>query len=208
MELMIQARTSIRYDYSYIETAALMLGSEVLEVSSFGEYAVNGVQNANLHAATVAGFPIYHTQPSKHHHVFDIVVGQGENITLSSFKDMVSVKITGPTKKHLESAVGLLGSYAGTLVDRDGNYLSEPEDLGKAWQVRPSEPLLFSTVRDPQFPAACRLPSKTIDRRVLVEAGVTVDEASVACSHLAGSLKKSCVDDVLLANDVDLAMAF
>ena len=73
MELMIQARTSIRYDYSYIETAALMLGSEVLEVSSFGEYAVNGVRSANLHAATIGGFPIYHSRRSTKHSVFDVV---------------------------------------------------------------------------------------------------------------------------------------
>ena len=39
----IHIRTKERYGYSYIETAAVRIGEDTLEVSSYGFYMVNGV---------------------------------------------------------------------------------------------------------------------------------------------------------------------
>ena len=47
----IHIRTKIRYGYSYIELAALKIGNDILEVSSWGEYSVNGVGKADMEQA-------------------------------------------------------------------------------------------------------------------------------------------------------------
>ena len=105
----IHARTTIRYAYSFITSAALRIGSDTLEVTSFGQYSVGGIGNANLEGTKIAGFPVYHTQPNDKHHIFDVVIGPNENITLSSFKDLVSVKIAGGSQDHFGSSVGVMG---------------------------------------------------------------------------------------------------
>jgi hypothetical protein len=41
--LQVHIRTTIRYQYSYIESLAVRIGEDTLQVSSFGEYSFNGV---------------------------------------------------------------------------------------------------------------------------------------------------------------------
>ena len=48
LDLRVHVRTRIRFEYSFIESAAVQIGDDVLEVSSFGSYAVNGVESAYL----------------------------------------------------------------------------------------------------------------------------------------------------------------
>ena len=50
----LHIRTTIRYDYSYIESAAIQIGNDVLEVSSFGSYALNGVKGLDFEEYTTA----------------------------------------------------------------------------------------------------------------------------------------------------------
>ena len=88
-------RTTARYDYYFISSAALRIGEDILEVGSFGMYMLNGISNLALEGMAIAGFPVYHTQPNSILHVFDVVLGKNENITLSAFKDLVAVKVTG-----------------------------------------------------------------------------------------------------------------
>lgn len=52
MGLDVHIRTKIRYDYSYIESAAIQVGSDfLLEVSGFGQHFLNGVYAGDLHQA-------------------------------------------------------------------------------------------------------------------------------------------------------------
>lgn len=84
----IHVRTQGRYGYSYISSAAVMLDDNIVEVDSFGDYFLNGIDNAEL-PAKFGGFTVTHTQPSEKKHVFTIDLGDGENFVISTFKDMV-----------------------------------------------------------------------------------------------------------------------
>ena len=99
LNLTIDIRTKIRYDYSFIESAVVDISGEKTQVSSFGQYSLNGVENAEL-PSTIGGFPIVHTQPNKKTHFFKIDLGQGEDISLKVFKDWVGVKINNAKHHH------------------------------------------------------------------------------------------------------------
>lgn len=117
-DLDIHIRTKSKYEYSFIESVVLRIGNDTLEVSSFGEHALDGIGGADMSSANakLAEYPIYFTQPSAKLRVFDVVIGPHQNITLFAFKDLVSIKITEGSKKHFGDSVGLMGSAIRTLV--------------------------------------------------------------------------------------------
>ena len=39
-------RTKPRYEYSYIEAAAIKIGTDILEIGSWGDFMINGVSDA------------------------------------------------------------------------------------------------------------------------------------------------------------------
>lgn len=202
-------RTTIRHDYSYIETAAVNLGDDILEVSSWGDYALNGVEGASLEGASIGGYPVYHTQLTKKSHTFDVVVGKAENISIATFKDLVSVRFSGGYH-HYGSSSGIMGSFNGTLLARDGTtVMLASDEFGQEWQVsaKEDEPMLFRTVRAPQAPLEkCRLPLPgTKQTRRLGEADIPKEEAEEACAHYNGQRKAACVFDVMTIGDVDIA---
>jgi len=209
----IHVRTTVRYDYSYIESAAVRIGDDILEVTSFGEYVLNGVSEVDLNgdAANVAGFPIYHTQPTEKSHIFDIVIGVRENITLSTFKDLVTVKITEAHKSHFGRSEGLIGTFSGATVGRDGNVMSVEGDganaFGEEWQVREDEPMLFRSVRAPQYPAKCVLPTpaQKESRKLRRAEGISRAAAEKACAHLGDDRKEACISDVIAVGDIEIA---
>ena len=205
-DLDIHIRTTSRYQYSYIESAVLRIGGNTLEVSSWGEHALDGIGGVDLSIenAKLAQFPIYHTQPpsdsSGKHHVFDVVVGAHQNITLSTFKDLVSVKITEGSKAIFGDSVGLMGSFSGELHARDGTTMSVEGDsanaFGQEWQVKPDEPMLFRSARAPFAGEKCLLPSETKQRqRRLGEATVAKNDAERVCSRFTGAKLENCVFD-------------
>ena len=211
----IHIRTKIRYSYSYIESAALSIGDDILEVTSFGEYALNGIGAADLTAsdnAKLAGYPIYYTRPTEKHHVFDIVIGPHQNITLYTFKDLVSVKITEGTKDHFGNSVGLMGSFSGDLLSRDGVIMSVDSDsdanaFGQEWQVLKDEPMLFRTARAPFAGEQCKVPTATQEKRRGLGNSIARGSAERACSHLSGTQFGNCVSDVMAVGDIELAQA-
>jgi len=199
----LHVRTKIRYAYSYIQVAALRIGDDVLEVAGWGDYKVNGVFAGGLEErGGLAGlFPIFHTQVSKKHHIFDVVVDPAVNITFSTFKDIVSVEIKGGSLDDFEDSVGLMGSFVdGAMFARDGHtIIADATAFGQEWQVQKHEPMLFQTIRAPQHPQdKCRLPSsdtmQTLRRR-LGESSLSKREAEEACAHLTGAGKSACVVD-------------
>ena len=214
-DLDIHVRTTIRYDYSYIEAAAIKIGQDILEVGSFGSYSFNGVDDAlkpnGMAAPLLSGYPVYHNQISENKHHFDIVVALNKNITLSVFKDWVGVHIRGEDEKSFGEVSGLLGSFYGELKGRDGKDLSKDINaLGQEWQVRDDEPMLFRTSREPQYPAKCFLPDETAARVAAAERrrlgqSVEIGEAEQACAHFTGSAFKFCVHDVMVSGDLEVA---
>ena len=81
--------------------------------------------------------------------------------------------------------------------------------MGQEWQVLDTEPSLFQTKREPQYPQECTLPNpKKIAqfRRRLTDEAVTHEEAETACEHW-GDKKRLCIVDVLALNDLEMASA-
>ena len=131
-----------------MESAAVKIGEDMLQVSSFGEYFYNGVAQARLPVLMADKYELTHEQLSKRKNRFTIKTGQQERIVLSSFKDMVKVDISHASETHFGSSVGLMGSFVddGMMLARDGftdMTFSDRNDYGQEWQVLSSEPKLF-----------------------------------------------------------------
>jgi hypothetical protein len=218
-------RTTIRSSYSYIESAVVSIGDDTLEVSSWGEYSLNGVGDAILatpdsqvlmkgqtqNVPSLGGYHVYHTEVSKMKHVFNIILGHGQNITLSNMKGIVGIEINQGTQDSFARAVGLLGNKQGKMLARDGvtDLHDDMNAMGQEWQVRDYEPMLFQSSRAPQYPEICRLPNVVEKEARRLGEGITEDVAKIACAHLKydEDAFAACVYDVTATNDLDLAQS-
>jgi hypothetical protein len=224
VDLDIHIRTTILSSYSYIETAAVRIGDDTLEVSSWGEYSLNGVEGAKLPNYSqvllrgktqplpkLAGYDVFHTEVNAKKHVFEIILGQGENITLSNVKGIVGITINHGTAASFGRAVGLLGNFEGKMLGRDGvtDLHRDMDAMAQDWQVRDDEPMLFQSSRAPQYPEMCRLPNVVEKEARRLGEGITEDVAMVACAHLKNDVNAfaACVYDVTATNDLDLAQS-
>ena len=210
MPLDLYIRTKARYAYSYIESAALKIGEEVFEVFSFGGYALNGVTDSHMDGTlALAGFPITVTKQEKKESSFEILLGPDESITFSTFKDLVSVKVNGGSSDHFEDAVGLMGTYDGKMVTRNGTIVNEldPNAFGQEWQVLENEPMIFMASRAAQHPhELCRLPSSRSQKKRRLGESIAQEAAENACAHVMDvGMKAACVYDVLAVGDLEIA---
>jgi hypothetical protein len=212
LDLDVHIRTKIRRDMSYIASAALRIGSDLLEVESQGVYYLNGVLSAAL-PAVFSGFAFSHTQSTDKQHVFEVHLGGRERIKLKTYKDFVSVLIEQGESKHFLNSVGLMGDFRlGHMVARDGkNVMDDANAFGQEWQVLDTEPSLFHTVRLPQHPQqVCTLPppmqASQLRRRLSESSSVDQLAAEKACAHW-GEGKDDCVFDVLTTGDLEMAVA-
>ena len=231
--LSIHVRTKIRRQYSFIESAVVKLGNDILEVSSFGQYIYNGISNGhhhhddnddNDHLLTVGGFPVTYSQPSDKEHLFQIHINDDDDETISfkTFKDMVSVSITNANPERYRHSLGMMGGFDqhGAMVARDGTtILTDPIAMAAEWQVRggddndnDSEPMLFQSIQGPQYPTQCTMPDTETQeyrrgRRRLGESHAR-EAAEKACAHWAeADSRDACVFDVLATGDLDAASA-
>ena len=208
----IVIRTKIRHDYSYIESAAIKIGEEVLEVSSFGEYVLNGVSYAEL-PNNLSGYSVNHTQVDKKVHDFVIDLGSGEEIAVRTFKDWVSVKLEKPSKERFQDSNGMMGEFAtGKLLGRDGvTIIEDPNALAAEWQVRQDEPRLFHSASSLRHPEPCKLPTSDTSaiemHRILGEQSIAYETAAEACKKSGTENQEGCVHDVITTGDLDLAAA-
>jgi len=81
-------RRTNRSHFALDTDTAVKIGSDVLQISSYGAYMLNGVSQATLPAKMADLFQVTHTQVNDKQHVFDIEVDDGEHIIISTFKDM------------------------------------------------------------------------------------------------------------------------
>jgi hypothetical protein len=225
VDLDIHVRTTIVSSYSYIESAAVRIGDDTLEVSSWGEYSLNGVEEAklpNYHSQVLlrgktqplpklAGYEVFHTELDDKKHVFEIILGQGQNITLSNIKGIVGITVNHASKASFGRAVGLLGNFEGKMLGRDGgtDLHRDMNAMAQDWQVRDDEPMLFQSSRAPQYPEKCRLPNIVEKEARRLGEGITEDVAKVACAHLKNDVNAfaACVYDVTATNDLELAQS-
>jgi hypothetical protein len=207
----VHIRTTMRRDMSYISSAALRIGTDVLEVASQGIYYLNGVLGADM-PNTLSGFHIAHSQPNVYMHTFSVDLGIGESIKLKTYKDFVSVKVTGAQSTDFGDSVGLMGAFGedDLRLARDGTtVLGDHNAFGLEWQVLDTEPKLFQNERLPQHPMECVMPStaQTATQSRRLSETSTADElaAEKACAQW-GAGKDDCVFDVLTTGDLEMAM--
>jgi len=204
--LLVQLRTTTRYDYSFIESVAIKIGEDILEISSFGQYMLNGISNA-VTPFMMSGHSVVYTEPRDNQHRFTIELGDNMNINVKVFKDLVyvSMDVAQGSDADFSDTVGLMGSWkTGARVARDGvTVLEDPIEFGQEWQVQ-SEANLFMTARAPQYPVKCEMPDpvERSSRRRLGES-ITAEAAGIACAHVKGDhAHDMCIFDVIATNDL------
>ena len=212
----IHLRTTMRGEFSYVDVAALQIGSDVLELGSHkGQFLLNGKLADPAKDNMIAGFSISYSQdPTKKmpYVTLDVDLGEGEIIRFRQLRNIVSVYILGPKRDDFEAGVGLVGSFStGGMLARDGQTtMDDPNAFGQEWQVRDTEPQLFQEIRAPQYPQQCIMPSVSVQdsRRRRLEAGITDEEAQSACAGLSEDAYNDCMYDVIMSGDVSMATAY
>jgi len=188
------------------------IGDDVLEVSGYGSYMLNGVSAAELPFLLADRYLVTQHSEDMKNYKFVIQVNERESIIVSCFKDLVAVKFENATSFTFGDTVGLMGDYEnGKMVGRDGTVIDDPTTFGNDWQVLDTEPKLFQVVdRAPQYPEKCMPPtigaSDHLRRRL--QATVSKEEAEEACAGYQGQAEfNMCVFDVMAAGDLELAQA-
>lgn len=204
--LQIHIRTKPRYEYSYIEAASIKIGEDVLEVGSFGDYALNGVHNAAMPFTLGSKYTVHHQTVDEKKHIFSIQNGEKEIIVVKTFKDMVSVNVANTNPEDFAHVGGLLGSREGLMLARDGATIIENHDLfGQEWQVKPEDGELFETPSPNKD--HCVPPSiPTQQTRRLGEATISEEAATKACANHKDAMKRDmCIFDVMAMGDLEVA---
>jgi len=205
----------ITYDYSYIESAALQTGNDVLEVSSFGDYMFNGISNVGLPIKMADRYTITKVAKNDHDISFQIKEDDGAEIaTMKAFKDMVSVKFGAGFRPDKENVHGILGDKTGARYSHDHSHIIENiDEFGQEWQVRPgTDPELFQTKPAVRYPDKCVLkaPGAAKDARRHLGESISVEDATKACKEAGFSLKggmEACIYDVIATGDLETAQA-
>jgi cysteine-rich repeat protein len=205
----VHVRTQIRRDMSFISSAAIRIGTDILEVESQGIYYFNGEYGAAL-PSKFSGFVFSHTQLTKKQHVFEVYLGGRERIKIKTYNDFVSVLIEQGQIEHFGDSVGLMGDFGkGRMLARDGRtVINNENEFGQEWQVLATEPSLFQTPFLPQDKQECAMPPPMVQASQLRRRLSSIDHlaAEKACEHW-GDGKADCVFDVLTTGDLEMAMA-
>lgn len=203
----IHIRTKPRFQYSYIEATAIRIGNDVLQVGSWGEYWLNGVESVGLPTTMANKYKVTRVLHNKKHHNFVIDLGGTESIVINVFKDLVNVQVQNATSANFGTSSGLMGSFPnGVMLARDGAAIVEDTNLfGQEWQVMADDPQLFLSPNQNQHaPGVCTPPVHAEGRR-LGEA-IQMEAAEKACSHHKEQHKKDmCIFDVMAMADLEMA---
>lgn len=225
--LNLHIRTKIVDTWSFIESVALQIGSDVLEVTAKGVYFLNGVKRADLSQSSLSGYPVTYIKPgaTKKYgkwHRFEVDLGQEELIVIKSFhiKTFMAVTVENSREAHFGDSSGLMGDYqTSELMARDGFTIHHDFNaFGQEWQVDAtgSDPVLFQELRAPQYPdQQCILPPTESDavkvgrkgrhRRRRLSEEVTQQQAESVCAHWDDRDRDLCIVDVMATGDVELA---
>jgi hypothetical protein len=219
--LEVQIRTKLVRFWSYIKSAAIRIGDDILEVQGNADpndpenhYWVNLEYQGEL--KTIGGFPVTMLQPISYKRHFEIDLSSkypGVKIVVQYYKEFVRVNFENGSEKAFGNAVGLLGNFStGKTLARDGmTVLHDFSEYGSEWQVLPFEHMLFHDVEQPQFPKKCLEPEdpRGERRRRLGESKVSEIEAEKACASISDPLdRKDCIYDILATQDLGMVGAY
>jgi hypothetical protein len=201
--------------YSYIESAAIRIGHDVVEFAG-DNFWINGVEHSDGDLPiTIGGFPLNYPyfggeDGKVRHYVIDL--NDDDYIVIYTYMHFMSVHVSG-FDQDFASSVGLMGDWkTSEMLARDGvTVLHDPNEFGAEWQVREHEPKLFRTAREPQHPhATCKpVPEMTRDSRRHLRADESfVQAAEAACAHKSVNDFDFCVHDVLATKNLGMAQAW
>ena len=203
----IHVRTKLRYEYTFIESAAVRIGEDIFEIGSWGNYILNGINGATM-PNKIADYEITHEAVSDKVERFYIHLSETEFLELKNYKDMVSVKIVSPSPADLGESLGLLGDFSrGQKLARDGQTIIEDiNEFGQEWQVLSTDPKLFEATREPRHPTQCRLPGPKAESHRRLGQSIAEETARKACAHWGDAIEQ-CVYDVMATGDLEYAVA-
>jgi len=212
----LHVRTTIQDYFSYIESAALRVGENVLEFHKAHFYLDGAKYTAEDLPLTFGGdfkytvseAPIEAGKNPKFHKYFKVDLHEDSSILFKFYKNFLTIAVSGHENDFSDS-VGLLGDYStGDMLSREGVVMTDFDQYGFEWQVNPEDAKLFMDARAPQLPyEQCRMPTAARPaRRKLRGADAALFEAAKsACAHVSGSDYDLCADDVMATGDVGLA---
>ena len=217
----IHIRTKQVRWWSYVESAAIQIGNETLEVRGglgSSDYWINGkkgpknIESRVLHES-IAGHKIRFRVLSDITFQYKVFLngesgGRAEAIVLRSVKDWMKIDLQHHSKKNFGTSMGLLGTYeTGKKMGRNGiTEIGSTDAFGLEWQVRKEEPMLFHDIQGPQYPEQCTMPA--VSQRRLGEQTVGKEVALKACSHVEANDLKDCIFDVMASGDPDMAAVY
>lgn len=208
--LNIHVRTQKTRRWSYIHSASIQIGDDILEVmggSDKTNFWINKVPGDSTSDIQVSNYHVDFTQFNKKSRQFVIDMGETEGkITIKTWNDMVKVSMTYGTA--FEDSHGLMGRYPdGLKLSRSLEAAIDDYDaFGMEWQVQNSEPQLFHTPSN--VLGSCEIPSKSELRRRLGESEISQEDAEVACARVSGDDFDMCVFDVMATNEKESAGAY
>lgn len=161
MGIDVHVRTTRQASSSYVSAMAAIIGNHTLEVHK-DYYLFDGTLGVPI-PRNVSGFSFQVETVHDKDSTVSIASIQVDEITkleISQGKAMVSVSVFG-SNKRFGDATGLLGRLEdGARLARDGvRVLENPIDFGEEWQVIHTDPKLFLTRREPQYPTKCSFTS-------------------------------------------------
>eukprot|EP00980_Cylindrotheca_fusiformis_P010378 scaffold2307_cov123-Cylindrotheca_fusiformis.AAC.2 len=218
--LQVHIRTKLVRFWSYIQSVAIRLGDDVLEIEGSGNpepgvtnYWINLEPLGNL--TTLGGFPVALRESSLDKRRLEIDLSSkypGQKIVVAAYKEFLKVDFENGSEESFGNTVGMLGNFTtGQTLARDGVTVMDDFVLfGSEWQVHPFENMLFHEAAEPQFPKQCIEPEDPRgERRRLDENLLQEEEAEKACAGIPDPLdRKDCVYDVLATQDIDMAGAY
>jgi len=202
----VHIRTKKTREWSYVDSAAVRIGLDILEVRGGKKdtFWINGIQgNNNTEKLVINNYPIEYQHISEDSKKFVISLGDNDSIVLTTWKSFVSVKIENPKHHNFARSVGLMGSFPeGSKIGRDNSIIEDFNVFGLEWQVLFTEQNMFHNIEGPQHPLTCVIPSSMEMRRRLAESSVTLEEAEKVCSGVNLEDKEVCIFDVMATNDL------
>jgi len=208
----IHIRTKKTRQWSYVDSAAVRIGDNILEVRGGKKSAlwINGIQgNVKTDELTISDYSIEHQHINEKSEKFVIDLGDDERIIFKTWNSFVSTKIENPQQNNFVGSVGLMGSFpAGLKIGRENSIIDDINTFGQEWQVLSTEKNLFHDIEGPQHPQHCEIPSSAEMRRRLASSLMTVEEAEKACIGADSEDKELCIFDVMATNDLSSAGAY
>ena len=211
----IHVRSQHLREFSYITSAAVRIGSDVLEVSTAPRdkgFYLNRQPYPTLPAYMDGKYEVTHEYVNDLQQTYVVSLDADTKIVLKTWRYFISVKIEGPRAEDFAASVGIMGNFTtGERLARDGVTVMDDDDVnsyGQEWQVGADDETLFHTFALPQAPSRCELPQLSTKRRRLGASFVGDDDAQTACAGVSDEDYDFCVFDVLATQDLATAGAY